>query len=80
MVRFVMTGRPKYPPDCGELRPIGAVAAEVVGGIAVRAASRWLWQADQLTGKDRISCLETADAIQRKAGLRRVDIVPGKAA
>ena len=75
-----MTGCPKYPPECGEFRPIGAIAVEVVENIAVRTASHWLLLSDQATGRDRIACLETVDAILRTAGLRWVDFTPRKAA
>ncbi len=72
--------RPTYSLKGGELRPIGAIAVEVVENIAVRATSHWLLLADQVTGKDRTACLETADAILRKAGLRWGDFIPRKAA
>ncbi len=80
MVGFVMTGRPKYPPACGSLRPVGKLAAEVVGDVAVRAVFYWFARADEADGEDRIACLETADAILQKAGLRWGDIMPGVAA
>ena len=72
--------RPKTPAACGSLRPIGEVAADVVRGVAVGAVSHWLRQADELTGRDRTTCLETADAILRMAGLRWGDFLPRKAA
>ncbi len=28
--------RPTYPPECGELRPIGAIAAEIVSDLRFR--------------------------------------------
>ena len=64
----------------GPLRPIGRIVAEVVGGVAFRAASYWLVRADEAGSEDRIACLETADAILQKAGLRWGDIMPGVAA
>ncbi len=72
--------RPKTPLACGSLRPVGKLAAEVVGDVAVRAASYWLVRADEAGSEDRIDCLETADAILQKAGLRWGDIVPREAA
>ncbi len=75
-----MSGCPKYPPECGELRPIGQITAAVVGDVAFRAASYWLVRADEAGGEGRVDCLETADAILRKAGLRWADIIPRKAA
>lgn len=36
MVGSLMTGRPKNPPECGELRPIGLTAAEAVADLHFR--------------------------------------------
>ena len=71
---------PRTPPACGSLRPIGKLAAEVVGDVAVRAVFYWFARADESDGEGRIACLETADNILRRAGLRWGDIIPRKAA
>ena len=72
--------RPTCPRECGELHPIGPIAAEVMENAAVRAVAYWFARADEADGEGRIACLETANAILRSAGLRRSDFVPRKAA
>ena len=68
------------PPRCEGFQSIGQVAAKVTDSIARRAVRHWLEQADRLEGEERITCLETADAILRTAGLRWGDVLPRRAA
>ena len=68
------------PPHCEGFQSIGQAAAKVTNGIAHRAVRHWLEQADQLDGEERITCLETADAILRTASLRWGDVLPRRAA
>ena len=68
------------PLQVDGFRSIGEVAAAVVEDVAYRGARHWLEQADHLKGEERTTCLETADAILRAAGLRWADFLPRKAA
>ncbi len=36
MAGAVLMRRPTHPPECGELRPIGAIAAEIVADLKFR--------------------------------------------
>ncbi len=66
--------------DSEGLQAIGKVAHKVMVNTAVQAVEHWLQQADALKGKDRMTCLETADAILCMAGLTWGDILPRRAA
>ena len=66
--------------DSEGLQAIGKVAHKVMVNTAVQAVEHWLQQADALKGKDRMVCLETADAILCMAGLTWGDIFPRSAA
>ena len=68
------------PAHIDGFQAIGKVAATVADDIAHRAARHWLEQADHLEGEERTTCIETADAILRMAGLRWVDLFPRVAA
>ena len=68
------------PPHVDDFKSIGEVAATVADEMAHRAARHWLEQADHAEGEERTTCLETADAILRMAGLRWVDLFPRVAA
>ena len=68
------------PPHVDGFKSIGEIAATVAEDIAYRGTRHWLEQADHLKGEERTTCLETADAILRAAGLRWADFLPRKAA
>ena len=62
------------------LHPIGNIAHKVMLVTAIRAVEHWLQQAAALEGKNRMVCLETADAILCAAGLTWGDVLPERAA
>ena len=62
--------------DSEGLQVIGKVAHKVMVNTAVQAVEHWLQQAGALKDKDRMVCLETADAILCMAGLTWGDKFP----